>query len=142
MKTIHITLLVSALSLAIGTAKGSGNILKDPGFESGGLSSWIVGGNNGGFGVTNNGAVLPVTGSPASPGLFFPSQQNVRSGNFGAYAITAGDSQAPWREYATFSQNVSLPDGTYELGFWLSTVDSIGGVGLYSAMTTGRLGIY
>lgn len=142
MKAIHITLLVSAFSLGLGTAEGSDNILLDPGFESGGLSFWTVGGKNGGFGVATNGAVLPVTGAPDSPGLFYPSQQNVRSGNFAAYAITAGDSQAPWSEYATFSQSVSLQGGSYELGFWLSTVDDNGGVGLYSAMGSGRLGIY
>jgi hypothetical protein len=140
-KAIRITLIVLVFFVGPATAKAA-NLLLNPGFESGDLSSWTVGGNNGGFGVNINGVVLPVTGTPDAPGLFYSSQQNVRSGNFAAYAITAGDSQPGFNEYASFSQHLSLQSGTYELGFWLSTIDSNGGVGLYSAMSSGRLGIY
>ncbi len=139
---LFIILAIYIIGSSYGLKGSVGNILLNPGFETGDISSWTVGGKNGGFGVTNNGAVLPVTGAPDAPGLFYSSQQNVRSGNFAAYGITAGDSQAPFSEFVSFSQSVSLQAGTYELGFWLSTVDVNGGVGLNSATTSGRLGIY
>ena len=142
MKTVQCILLALACYAASANAQPSFNYLANPGFETGDLTSWIVGGKNGGFGVTNNGAALPVTGTPSAPGLFYPSYQNVRSGTYGAYGITAGSSQGGFSEYVNFSQNITLQSGVYQLGFWLSTVDSNGGVGLSDAMTSGRLGIY
>jgi hypothetical protein len=140
MKTICVMFLVLALAL---TARAGGNLLINPGFETGDLSGWSVGGKNGGFGVAANGVQLPVTSAlPGSPDFFFESWQNVRSGNFAAYGITAGDPQSFFSEYVSFLQSLTLAAGTYHFGFFLSTDNENGGVGFFSAMNDGRLGIY
>ena len=119
------------------------NLLTNPGFETGSFAGWTVGGQNGGYGVATDGTALPVTSAiDGSPDLYFPSRQNVHSGDFAAYGITAGDSQVGFREYVSFSQSLSLAPGKYELGFYLGTDNTPGGTGLTEALVSGRLGIY
>ena len=119
------------------------NLLTNPGFETGNFAGWTVGGQNGGYGVATDGTALPVTSAiDGSPDLYFPSRQNVHSGDFAAYGITAGDSQEGYREYVSFSQKLSLAPGRYELGFYLGTDNTPGGTGLTAALDSGHLGIY
>ncbi|HSU56288.1 MAG TPA: hypothetical protein VLT36_19670, partial [Candidatus Dormibacteraeota bacterium] len=140
MKTITLGLLTLALASASGA---SPNLLTNPGFETGDLSGWTVAGKNGGFGVSSDGVQLPVTSAVAGlPDFFYASWQNVRSGSYAAYGITAGDSQAAFREYVSFSQNLVLPAGSYQLGFYMGTDNEIGGFGISSALSDHRLGIF
>jgi hypothetical protein len=146
MKPIYQLCLVSVLIGAhadCATVAASGSLLTNSGFETGNLSGWTVGGKNGGIGVLTDGARQPVTSAlPDSPNFFFQSWQNVRSGVFGGYAITAGDGQALFSEVATFSQVILAPPNTYRLGFFMGTDNELGGIGVSSALDDLRLAIF
>ena len=135
MKTRGSVLCLSFLVLgwSAGWAAGSPiNLLSNPSFETGDLTGWTVGGPNGGSGVLADGATIPgVTYSG-----YVPSHQNVRSGSFGAYAVTA----ATALEYVSFSQTLDLPAGQYTAGFYMGN-DQGGVFGIATALADGLLGI-
>jgi hypothetical protein len=108
------------------------NYLSNPGFETGDLTGWTVSGPNGGYGVLTDGASIP--GAQAS---FLPAYQNVRSGSFGAYAVTAYNSD----EYVSFSQTLNLPAGAYTASFYMGN-DEHSGFGIPKPIESGRLGIW
>ncbi len=135
MKTRGDVLWVSFLVLgwSAGWAAGTPiNLLSNPSFETGDLTGWTMGGPNGGYGVLADGATIPgVTYSG-----YVPSRQNVRSGSFGAYAVTAGAVQ----EYVSFSQSLDLAAGQYTAGFYMGN-DQSGMFGIGTAIAEGLLGI-
>ncbi len=135
MQTCGSVICVSFLVLgwSAGRATGSSvNLLSTPSFETGDLTGWTTGGTNGGYGVLADGATIPgVTHSG-----FVPSYQNVRSGSFGAYAVTAGIVQ----EYVSFSQTLDLAAGQYTASFYLGN-DQSGMFGIGTAIDQGLLGI-
>ncbi len=120
------------------------NLLVNPGFETGNLSGWSTGGKHGGIGTSLDGVKLPVTSAlpETYPTLYIQSWQNVRSGSYGAYAITAGDNQPVFREFASFWQMVSTPSSLYRIGFQMTTDNDIGGFGLAAALDDRRLAIF
>ena len=120
------------------------NLLVNPGFETGNLSGWSTGGKHGGIGTSLDGVKLPVTSAlpETHPTLYIQSWQNVRSGSYGAYAITAGDNQPVFREFASFWQMVSTPSAQYRIGFHMTTDNDIGGFGLAAALDDQRLAIF
>lgn len=120
------------------------NFLVNPGFETGNLSGWSTGGKHGGIGVSLDGVKLPVTSAlpETQPTLYIQSWQNVRSGSHAAYAITAGDNQPVFREFASFWQMVSTPSALYRIGFQMTTDNDIGGFGIAAALDDRRLAIF
>ena len=123
------------LAIALGlnpAAAASTNRLVNPGFETGDLTGWTVGGINGGFGVLPDGAPIPGVTSP----IFLPARQNVHSGSFGAYAVTAGLDG----EFVSFSQTIELEPGTYQAGFFLGN-DEASAFGVAAEIDTGTLAI-
>jgi len=64
------------------------------------------------------------------------SNQNVRSGSFGACAVTAGGVG----EYVSFSQTLDLPAGQYTASFYMGN-DQRGTFGIGPALDHGLLGI-
>ncbi|MCL5279364.1 MAG: hypothetical protein M1376_05620 [Planctomycetes bacterium] len=107
------------------------NYLSNPSFETGDLMGWTVSGSNGGYGVLTDGASIPGAQAP-----FLPAYQNVRTGTYGAYAVTAGTED----EYVVFSQTLNLPAGPYTAGFYMGN-DSARSVGTSYALEHGLLGI-
>jgi len=131
-KRFFVCLLVTGLSLSSAVA-GPVNLLSNPGFETGDLTGWAVGGPNGGFGVLTDGSPLP--GISHAPLL--PAYQNSRGGVYGAYAIVAAGNG----EYVSFSQTVDLLPGTHTAGFYMGHDEgSLFGIG--GAIATGGLGIW
>ena len=108
-RKLFITLPLALIAVLAMTITTRANLLSNPGFETGNLAGWTMGGSNGGSGVLSDGQSIPgVTHSG-----FLPSYQNVRSGNYGAYAVTAGTNG----EYVSFAQTLSLAPGNYTASF-------------------------
>ncbi len=132
-------IVVCLLVIGLGTGLASAdlvNLLANPGFETGDLTGWTVGGINGGVGVLTDGASIPgVTYVD-----FVPAYQNVRSGSYGAYAVTAAVPVSGPVEYASFSQTVNLVPGTYTASFYMGH-DESSGFGIGWAISNGYLGI-
>ena len=121
------------IGLAAGWASaGPVNLLTNPSLETGDLTGWTMGGVNGGYGVLADGATIPGATSP-----FLPSYQNVRSGSYGAYAVTAHSNG----EFVSFSQSVLLAPGDYTASFYMGN-DQASIFGIGSAISSGRLGIW
>jgi hypothetical protein len=132
LNRLHIGLLIVGLSLSSAVAAPV-NLLSNPGFETGDLTGWAVGGTNGGFGVSTDGSSIPgVTYSS-----FLPAYQNVRTGDYAAYAVAANGLS----EYVSFSQTVNLLPGSHTAGFYMGH-DESRSFGIDNAIATGRLGIW
>jgi hypothetical protein len=86
------------------------NIVKNGGFETGGLPPWKTSGNTGGSASRTNAAV--------NNGAFGVDQDSAHTGSFGAFA-------APQGSLGFLSQSLPTQRGSvYELSFWLSTSQS------------------
>jgi len=81
--------------------------------------------------VLTDGASIPGAQAP-----YLPVYQNVRTGSYGAYAVTAGTKD----EYVAFSQTLNLPAGPYTASFYLGN-DSEELLGISYALSHGLLGI-
>ncbi len=108
------------------------NLLTNPSFETGDLTGWTMGGVNGGYGVLTDGATIP----GVTYVQFLPSNQNVHSGSYGAYAVAANSEG----EFVSFSQNVVLAPGDYTASFYMGN-DQGATFGINQAITDGNLGI-
>ena len=83
----------------------SGNLLTNPGFESGSLSGWTVGGSST-PGVATDGTVLS--------SFFGPATVEVRTGTYAAHNLTAAEAGIG----TTLTQTVPVdPSTTYNIGF-------------------------
>ncbi|MCK5491845.1 MAG: PEP-CTERM sorting domain-containing protein [Candidatus Omnitrophica bacterium] len=132
-KKFFIGLFVFFLLMILMTGTSWANLLVNPGFETGDLTGWTMGGTNGGYGVSVDGQSIPgVTYSS-----FLPSFQNVRSGNYAAYAVAAASNG----EYVSFSQALLLSPGEYTASFYMGH-DEGGVFGIGGAIDNGRLGIW
>ena len=101
------------------------NLLLNSGFETGDLTGWSIDGETIEFGVNSDGVDI----SENTPLFFNPSLQNVRSGDFAAYALVRNSP----RETAIFSQTVNAePDTTYLIGYWVGADSSTDGFGLFT----------
>ncbi|PZD74752.1 hypothetical protein C1752_00691 [Acaryochloris thomasi RCC1774] len=124
---LKVSIVVSVLvsSAASASSARAVSLLTNSGFETGDLTGWTVAGNIVDFGVNRDGADL----SANTFDSFNPSFQNVRSGNFAAYAVVRTNPA----ERAIFSQAVTVqPDTTYSLGYWLSADSRTGAYGLFN----------
>ena len=91
------------------------NLIFNPGFETGDFTGWTVGGTTPHVGVATDGTLIPGT----EPN-YVPSFQNVRSGNYGANAVTRLEFFERPIERVLFSQTVAvLPGSQYFLGLWI-----------------------
>ena len=95
LKHFLLTLSAAALLLcAVGSARATGNLVVNGGFETGNFDGWTLTGNTGYLGVASYAA---------------------HSGNYGAFFGAIGSPT-----YLTQSQNLSTTAGdTYTLSFWL-----------------------
>ncbi|MBP8304611.1 MAG: hypothetical protein KBE04_10835 [Phycisphaerae bacterium] len=126
-----IGLVATCLFAGLGSAAPV-NLLTNPGFETGDLTGWSVGGPCGGFGVSTDGTPIPgVTYYSLAP-----AYQNVRTGSYGAYAVTADSN----REYVFFGQLVNLNPGAYTASFYMGH-DESGPIGI-SSVYSGSLGFW
>lgn len=128
---VLIGLVTTSLYASLGSAAPV-SLLTNPGFETGDLTGWTVGGRNGGFGVSTDGT--PILG--VTYGGLAPAYQNVRTGSYGAYAVTANSNY----EYVSFGQTVALNPGTYTAGFYMGH-DESGPIGI-SSVYSGSLGVW
>ena len=98
-----------AISLCVVlTSSAHANLLSNPGFETGDLTGWTVGGSAPrGYGVATAGQALPA-------GYYGPSVQEVNSGNFAAWVSTAHS----LGDMLTLTQTLTLSAGTYDVGFY------------------------
>jgi hypothetical protein len=97
----------------------AGNLLANPGFESGDFSNWTVAPNTPNYGVA-------VAGTDIAGAFFGPMAVIVNSGTYAAYALTCNGFGNPciisgyFDENLTLSQTVDLVAGvTYHIGFWI-----------------------
>ncbi len=130
-KTLICTAVAMVLLFGI-AGVANANLLSNAGFETGDLTGWTIGGSNGGYGVLSDGQ--PITGVEA---IFFPSYQNVRSGDYAAFAVTATRNN----EYVSFAQTLSLAAGDHTASFYMGH-DQRNVFGIERAITNGRLGIW
>lgn len=124
MKTVIRIILAVALSsiFAVRTASALGNLLVNPGFETGDFTGWTVGGNSIQTGVATYGTLIPNSDPP-----FTPCYQNVHSGNFAGNALVK-DYLDP-AESILLTQTVAVAvNQNVDVGFW---------VGNYSQSTFG-----
>jgi hypothetical protein len=94
------------------------NLLVNPGFETGSLSGWSIGGTSPQVGVAMDNTPIPDQGilTPAQR----PAFQNVRSGDFAANALVADFLQVLPFWNVEFAQTVAVvPNRDYVVGFWL-----------------------
>lgn len=110
--------IVVAASLALAAPAAAQNQLTNPGFETGSLAGWTVGGNNAGtVFVATDGTAIPGAGVAFAPGFV-----NVRSGTFAAGGLVrcgafCGNNPP---ERFTLSQTLMLaPNTMYTVGFYL-----------------------
>ncbi len=132
VKSLFLCLLIVGLSLN-STAAAPINLLSNPGFETGDLTGWTVGGPNGGYGVLTDGSSIP----GVTYVELLPAYQNVRSGTYAAYAVAAYAQM----EYVMFSQVLNLLPGTYTASFYMGH-DENHGIGISPAIGVGNLGIW
>ena len=105
------TLLLGAALAIHATPTYAVNLLTNPGFETGDLTGWDFLGGTIRLGVETAGTEIP------PEGLYYPSIQNVRSGDFAAYAIV----DQPLDEYVRLSQLLTVvPNTTYSMGYYAS----------------------
>jgi len=128
-----LTILVSgAILIFCMTSVSWAGLLTNVGFETGDLTGWTIGGSNGGYGVLSDGQPIPGVNS-----IFIPSYQNVRSGNYAAYAVTADTNN----EYVSLAQTLSLTAGDYTASFYMGH-DEASIIGIGNAISSGSLGIW
>jgi len=104
------TAFVIIAALAIVSSAWAGNLLVNPGFETGGFDGWTVGGTAPN-GVATYGAAVPA---------HYPGYVNVRSGEYAAFGVVKGaccDTPQP----ITLTQTVAVEaNQNYDIGFYLS----------------------
>ena len=113
-KIIGITSAVAIASVfAVTSASALGNLLVNPGFESGDFTGWTVGGNSIQTGVAVYGTLIPNSDAP-----FTPCYQLVHSGNFAGNALLK-DYIDP-AESIILTQTVAVAaNQNVDVGFWL-----------------------
>jgi hypothetical protein len=104
-----------ALTLLAGRA-GAQNLLVNPGFETGDLTGYLVGGTNAAtVFVGSDGTLIPGTGPILTPAFI-----NVHSGSFAAGGLVRCSGSCTPPENFTLTQTVAvLPGTSYSVGFWL-----------------------
>ena len=92
-------------------AWAQGNLLTNPGFESGSFGGWSVTGTSPTYGVSTAGFIIPGT-NPPTPVV-------VHSGNYAGYALVCSFCTEDG-DYLELSQTVTLvPGDIYTVAFWL-----------------------
>ena len=106
------------------------NLIDNPGFESGDLSGWTVGGNAT-YGVDLDGTAISGT-------AYLDNVVNTRAGEYAAWAAVSANSSP--QVYVSFSQTLAVaPNQTYDVGFWLSIGTAAGSSGRdYSIFVNGE----
>jgi hypothetical protein len=113
-------LLVTAATAAVFCPLYAGNILINPGFETGDFTGWSIGGNTTRFGVANGGTVI----AGASTVPYGITTVEVNSGSNAAYALVACSGneaicQPTPRQFIDLSQTVAVTPGQVDsVGFW------------------------
>jgi hypothetical protein len=116
-------LLVGTAVVAALCPLSTGNVLVNPGFETGDFTGWTLGGNSPGYGVTTAGTLIPGVDFAA----YGDDTVEVHSGTYAAYALVqcGGGNQGGGiptcqnREFVDLTQTVSVTPGqAYSVGFW------------------------
>jgi len=128
MKTITIAVAAFMVCL-VGLPASAGNLLVNPGFETGDFSGWTVTASTPESGVAVAGTTIPGTYTGSGWG---PFSVIVNSGSYAAYAVTCYYSiygpcmpSSDLGDSLTLSQTVDLVSGqTYDIGFWFGVGNS------------------
>lgn len=117
MSTFLKSLVAAVVLGGLGTGSAlAANLLSNGGFETGDFSGWTVSGTAPSSGVGGAGDTIP--------GVYFPSDVAVRSGDHAAWGVVKGYCCAS-TDYLTLSQTIAVnPGSDYSIGFFLNNNSS------------------
>lgn len=118
---LHLPFLLICLLAALSSAsQAQGNLLANPGLESGGFGGWSVAGTSPNYGVNVNG--FQITGT------YWPSTVIVHSGTYAGYAVVCTQcSGSNPHQYLELTQSfTAVPGNIYTISYWLGDGSSTG----------------